>query len=64
LLSLVSLRTRLLVGLVVLTAAGLLVAGVVTYRAERSFLVGQVDNELRNSLAPVGTCSAPLARWR
>ena len=52
-LSLVSLRTRLLVGLVVLTAAGLLVAGVVTYRAERSFLVGQVDNQLRNSLAPV-----------
>jgi two-component system OmpR family sensor kinase len=53
LLSLVSLRTRLLVGLVVLTAAGLLVAGVVTYRAERSFLVGQVNNQLRNSLAPV-----------
>ena len=38
-----SLRTRLLVGLVVLTAAGLLVAGVVTYSAERSFLLGQVN---------------------
>jgi two-component system OmpR family sensor kinase len=50
---LVSLRTRLLVGLVGLTAAGLLVAGVVTYRAERSFLVGQVDRQVRNSLSPV-----------
>jgi two-component system OmpR family sensor kinase len=53
LLSLVSLRTRLLVGLVVLTAAGLLVAGVVTYRAERSFLLGQVNTQVRQSFATV-----------
>jgi two-component system, OmpR family, sensor kinase len=39
----VSLRARLLIGLVVLTAAGLAVAGVVTYTAERSFLVSRVD---------------------
>ena len=39
----VSLRARLLIGLVVLTAAGLAVAGVVTYAAERSFLVSRVD---------------------
>jgi two-component system OmpR family sensor kinase len=53
LLSLVSLRTRLLVGLVVLTAAGLLVAGVVTYRAERSFLLGQVNAQVRQSFSTV-----------
>ncbi len=39
----VSLRARLLIGLVVLTAAGLVIAGVVTYAAERSFLVSRVD---------------------
>jgi two-component system OmpR family sensor kinase len=38
-----SLRARLLVGLVVLTAAGLVIAGVITYAAERSFLVSRVD---------------------
>jgi hypothetical protein len=42
----VSLRARLLLGLVVLTAAGLLIAGVVTYAAERSFLVSRVDQQL------------------
>jgi two-component system OmpR family sensor kinase len=49
----VSLRTRLLVGLVVLTAAGLLVAGFVTYRAERSFLLGQVNAQVRQSFSTV-----------
>jgi len=39
----VSLRARLLIGLVVLTAAGLAVAGAVTYTAERSFLVSRID---------------------
>jgi two-component system OmpR family sensor kinase len=38
-----SLRARLLIGLIVLTAVGLVIAGVVTYAAERSFLIGQVD---------------------
>ena len=41
-----SLRARLLVGLVVLTAAGLLIAGIVTYAAERSYLVSRVDSQL------------------
>ena len=38
-----SLRARLMIGLVVLTAGGLAVAGVITYAAERSFLVSRVD---------------------
>jgi two-component system OmpR family sensor kinase len=42
----VSLRARLLIGLVVVTAVGLIVAGVVTYAAERSFLISRVDQEL------------------
>ncbi len=50
---LVSLRARLLAGLVLLTAAGLVLAGVITYRAERSFLVGQVDQQVRLSLTAV-----------
>jgi two-component system, OmpR family, sensor kinase len=45
----VSLRARLLIGLVVLTAAGLTVAGVVTYAAERSFLVSRVDQLFNRS---------------
>jgi two-component system OmpR family sensor kinase len=44
-----SLRARLLIGLVVLTAAGLAVAGAVTYAAERSFLVSRVDTLLSSS---------------
>jgi len=39
----VSLRARLLVGLIALTAAGLIVAGIVTYAAERSFLYSRTD---------------------
>ena len=45
-----SLRARLLVGLVVLTAAGLVIAGVVTYAAERSFLVSRVDQQLTGNV--------------
>jgi two-component system OmpR family sensor kinase len=41
-----SLRARLLIGLVVLTATGLVIAGLVTYAAERSFLVSRVDQQL------------------
>src|SRR5579862_7984815 len=44
-----SLRARLLLGLVVLTAAGLAVAGIVTYAAERSFLVSRVDGLFNQS---------------
>jgi two-component system OmpR family sensor kinase len=42
----VSLRARLLLGLVTITAVGLIVAGLVTYAAERSFLIKRVDQEL------------------
>jgi len=38
-----SLRARLLLGLIALTAAGLITAGIITYAAERSFLVSRVD---------------------
>jgi two-component system, OmpR family, sensor kinase len=49
----VSLRARLLIGLIALTAAGLVIAGVVTYAAERSFLVSRVD-QLFNSSSIAG----------
>jgi len=45
-----SLRARLLLGLVVITAAGLIIAGVATYAAERSFLVSRVDQQLRDNV--------------
>jgi len=48
-----SLRARLLVGLVTLTAIGLVVAGYVTYSEERSFLVGQVNSEVLASFNTV-----------
>jgi two-component system OmpR family sensor kinase len=44
-----TLRTRLLIGLVLLAAVGLSVAGTVTYRQERSFLTHRVDTELRSA---------------
>jgi two-component system, OmpR family, sensor kinase len=42
----VSLRTRLTLGLVVLAAVGLAVAGVATYGALRSFMLDRVDEQL------------------
>jgi two-component system OmpR family sensor kinase len=42
-----SLRARLLLGVVVLAALGLVVANVVTYRELSSFLVGRVDTTLQ-----------------
>jgi two-component system OmpR family sensor kinase len=48
-----SLRARLLLGLVVLAATGLLAAGYVTYREERSFLLGQVNAEVAGSFTTV-----------
>jgi two-component system OmpR family sensor kinase len=41
-----SLRARLVVGVVVLAAAGLAAAGVVTYTSLQSFLIGQTDDSL------------------
>ena len=52
-----TLRARLLVGLLVLAAAGLAVAGGVTYQEQKGFLLDRVDAQLR-SAGPGG----PLAR--
>ncbi len=50
----VSLRSRLLAGVLVLVAAGLLVASIATYAALRSFLTTRVDQQLVAAAAPVG----------
>jgi two-component system OmpR family sensor kinase len=42
-----SLRTRLVLGLLVLAAAGLIVADVATYTSQESFLIDQTDNTLQ-----------------
>ena len=48
-----SLHARLLLGLVALAAVGLIAAGLVTYSEERSFLLGQVNSEVRASFNTV-----------
>jgi two-component system OmpR family sensor kinase len=42
-----SLRTRLVLGLLVLAAAGLVAAGLATYKSQESFLFQQTDNTLQ-----------------
>ena len=49
-----SLRARLLAGVLVMTAVGLLAAGGGTYLALRSFLIGRVDQQLLATRASVG----------
>jgi two-component system, OmpR family, sensor kinase len=49
-----SLRARLLLGVLVMTAAGLVAAGSGTYLALRSFLFGRVDQQLMAARAAVG----------
>jgi two-component system OmpR family sensor kinase len=49
----VSLRARLLVGLVALVVIGLGVAAIVTYEEQRSFLLTRVDQEVADSRVPV-----------
>jgi two-component system OmpR family sensor kinase len=49
-----SLRSRLLAGVLVMTAVGLLAAGGGTYLALRSFLLGRVDQQLMATRASVG----------
>lgn len=51
--SVLSLRTRLLIGLVVLSAVGLGVMGVVTYEEQRSFLLTRVNQQVGDSRLPV-----------
>ena len=48
-----SLRARLLIGLVVLAAVGLGVTSVVTYEEQRSFLLTRVDQQVGDSRLPV-----------
>jgi two-component system OmpR family sensor kinase len=48
-----SLRARLLVGMVVLVAAGLTAAGAVTYEEQRSFLLDRVDQQVESALVPL-----------
>src|SRR6266550_6772172 len=47
-----SLRGRLLAGLVSLVMIGMLVSDVVTYTALRSFLVDRVDQQLEDTVRP------------
>jgi two-component system OmpR family sensor kinase len=49
----VSLRARLLIGMVVLVAAGLAAAAVVTYEEQRSFLLDRVDQQVESALVPI-----------
>jgi two-component system OmpR family sensor kinase len=51
----VSLRARLLVGMVALVAAGLAVAAFATYEEQRSFLLTRVDQQVMAALAPFST---------
>src|SRR6185437_8045831 len=51
--ALMSLRTRLLVGMVVLVAAGLAVTAVTTYEEQRSFLLNRVDQQVQSGLVAV-----------
>jgi two-component system, OmpR family, sensor kinase len=48
-----SLRARLLIGLVALTVIGLAVAGLVTYEEQRSFLLTRVNQQVGDSRIPV-----------
>jgi two-component system OmpR family sensor kinase len=50
----VTLRLRLLLLLVIIVAAGLVISDVVTYTSLRSFLLTQVDNQLKVATFPVG----------
>jgi two-component system OmpR family sensor kinase len=47
-----SLRGRLLAGLVALVTVGMLVSDVVTYTALRSFLISRIDQQLENTVRP------------
>jgi two-component system OmpR family sensor kinase len=54
-----SLRTRLIVGLLVLAAAGLVTLAAVTYREQQSFLLDRVDSQARSG---IGLISVALDR--
>jgi two-component system OmpR family sensor kinase len=48
-----TLRTRLLLALVALTAIGLAVAGMITYRQQQTFLMQRVDAQLTDAQSPM-----------
>jgi two-component system OmpR family sensor kinase len=48
-----SLRARLIAGLLMLAAAGLLTLGGVTYAEQRSFLLDRVDQQLHAAIGPI-----------
>lgn len=48
-----SLRARLLAGMVALVATGLAVAAVLTYEEQRSFLLARVDQQVLSALGPI-----------
>jgi two-component system, OmpR family, sensor kinase len=49
----VSLRARLLAGMVTLVAVALTVAAVVTYEEQRSFLLDRVDQQVQSAIGPI-----------
>src|SRR3954470_15371052 len=49
-----SLRARLIAGLLVLATAGLLVLAAITYAEQRSFLLDRVDQQTRSAVPAVG----------
>jgi hypothetical protein len=57
-----SLRARLLTGVLVMSAVGLLAAGGGTYLALRSFLLDRVNQQLMATRASVGRGSASIPR--
>jgi two-component system OmpR family sensor kinase len=58
-----SLRARLLTGLVLLVAVGLLVSAAATYFALQTFLVQRLDDQLKTDrLTAIGALSAPNSR--
>ena len=57
-----SLRARLLVAVLALTACGLLLAGAITYIEQRSFQYSRVDQELKAAIDPVSAALERMAR--
>src|SRR3954471_21142722 len=49
-----SLRARLIAGLLVLATAGLLVLAAITYAEQRSFLLDRVDQQTRSAVPALG----------
>ena len=56
-----SLRARLLVAVLALTACGLLLAGAITYVEQRSFQYARVDQQLKAAIDPVSVALERMA---